>query len=284
MTAESQVIPSAQAVAAPGLAGTSAAVTGAGRGIGRAIAMLLARSGVNVLVSDLDGDSADRVCDEIRALGVESVAVRADVREADDNARIVQAAAHAFGRLDLMVCNAGIVHVKPMLELSADEWDGIFAVNTRGVFLGIQAASRQMRTQPAIADGRPRGKIVATASIAGRAATGPLATMLGSYRATKAAVISTVQSSAWALSPDVTVNAVCPGIVDTDMWDEIDRRWCEITGAQPGSAKESRAAAIPMRRVQHPDDVANVVGFLASPAADYVTGQSVHIDGGIVMS
>ncbi|MEZ5730557.1 MAG: SDR family NAD(P)-dependent oxidoreductase, partial [Burkholderiaceae bacterium] len=91
MTAESQVIPSAQAVAAPGLAGTSAAVTGAGRGIGRAIAMLLARSGVNVLVSDLDGDSADRVCDEIRALGVESVAVRADVREADDNARIVQA-------------------------------------------------------------------------------------------------------------------------------------------------------------------------------------------------
>ena len=266
-----------------GVAGLSAAVTGAGRGIGRAIALHLARSGLNLVLADIDAALAQESADEARSLGVEVVAVAADVRESADNARIVQSAAHAFGRLDLMVCNAGVVHLRPLLELTADEWDAVLAVNARGVFLGVQAAARQMRGQPTT-PGRPRGKIVAVASIAGRAATGPIAGVLASYRASKAAVISLVQSAAHALAPEVTVNAVCPGIVDTDMWTKIDTDWAALTGAAPGSARAARAGGVPLGRIQHPQDVANVVGFLASPASDYMTGQALNVDGGLVMS
>lgn len=266
-------------------AGAVVAITGAGRGIGRGLALAFAGQGARgVLVSDIDADAAAAVAEAVRAAGAEALAVRADVTSADDNASLVDAAVQAWGRLDVMVCNAGIVGLRPLLELDAGDWDRTLAVNVKGTFLTLQAAARVMREQPAPAPGRPRGKIIAMASIAGRSGAGPIAAVTAPYRASKAAVISLTQSAAFALAPHVTVNAICPGLVETDMWQRMDRDWTALQGIEPGQAWKQRVAAVPMGRPQQPDDVAGLALYLASPAADYMTGQSINIDGGLMMS
>ena len=265
-------------------AGLVVAITGAGQGIGRGIARAFAARGARLVLSDLNADTAEAAAAELRAQGVEAHALRADVRQADDCAAQVALAAQRFGRLDLMVCNAGIVQVKPLLELSADDWQQMLSVNVTGCFLTLQAAARQMRGQAPLAPGRPAGKIVTLASIAGRMGAGPVAAVLASYRASKAAVISLTQSAAIALAPQVTVNAICPGLVDTDMWRVIDRDLGALQGLPPGEAWRTRTAAVPLGRPQSTDDVAGLALYLASPAADYMTGQSINIDGGLIMS
>jgi len=182
------------------------------------------------------------------------------------------------------VCNAGIVQVKPLLALEADDWDRMLAVNVKGCFLSLQAAAQAMRLQPPLAAGRPRGKILTMASIAGRSGAGPIAALIAPYRASKAAVISLTQSAAITLAPDITVNALCPGLVDTDMWKRMDRDWTALQGVAEGEAWRQRVAAIPMGRPQQPEDVAGLALYLASPAADYMTGQAINIDGGLMMN
>ena len=125
---------------------------------------------------------------------------------------------------------------------------------------------------------------VTLASIAGRPGAGAIASVIAPYRASKAAVISLTHSAAFTLAPDVTVNALCPGIVATDMWAQMDRDWTALNGQPPGEAFNSRVAAIPMGRAQQPQDVANLALYLASPASDYLTGQSINIDGGLMMN
>lgn len=164
------------------------------------------------------------------------------------------------------------------------DWDPTFAVNVKGVFLSVQAAARQMREQPPLAEGRPRGKIITLSSIAGRYGAGPMAPVIPHYRASKAAVISITQSAAYTLAPDITVNAVCPGLVATEMWQQIDREWAEVEGWEQGEAWKRRTAVVPMGRPQTPEDVAGMVSFLCSQQADYMTGQAVNIDGGMTMS
>jgi meso-butanediol dehydrogenase/(S,S)-butanediol dehydrogenase/diacetyl reductase len=141
-----------------------------------------------------------------------------------------------------------------------------------------------MRDQPSLAAGRPRGKIITMASIAGRSGAGPIASVIAPYRASKAAVISLTQSAAITLAPHVTVNAICPGLVETDMWKRMDRDWTALQGVEQGQAWKQRVAAVPMGRPQQPDDVAGLALYLASPASDYMTGQSINIDGGLMMS
>jgi meso-butanediol dehydrogenase/(S,S)-butanediol dehydrogenase/diacetyl reductase len=141
-----------------------------------------------------------------------------------------------------------------------------------------------MREQPRPADGRPRGKIIMMASIAGRSGAGPIAALIAPYRASKAAVISLTQSAAIALAPDITVNAICPGLVETDMWKRMDRDWTALQGVPQGEAWRQRVATVPLGRAQQPDDVAGLALYLASPAADYMTGQSINIDGGLMMN
>jgi meso-butanediol dehydrogenase/(S,S)-butanediol dehydrogenase/diacetyl reductase len=265
--------------------GAVVAITGAGRGIGRGLAQAFARDGARgVVVSDIDAEACAEVAAAIRAEGLDATAVRADITQADDCAALVACAVEAYGRLDVMLCNAGIAQLRPLLELSGDDWDRMLGVNVKGTFLTLQAAARQMLGQAPAAPGRPQGKILTMASIAGRSGAGPIAAVIPHYRASKAAVISLTQSAAFALAPKVTVNAICPGLVETEMWASMDRDWTALQGLPTGQAWQQRVAAVPMGRPQQPADIAGLALYLASPASDYMTGQSINIDGGLMMS
>lgn len=266
-------------------AGMVVAITGAGQGIGRGLALAFAAAGARgLVVSDIRADTCEATAQAVREAGVEAVAVAADVTRAEDCARMVAQAVHSFGRLDVMVCNAGIAQVKPLLELEGEDWDRILGVNVKGTFLTLQAAARQMLEQAPLAEGRPRGKILTMASIAGRNGAGPIASVIAHYRASKAAVISLTQAAAFTLAPRVTVNALCPGLVETDMWKHMDRDWTALQGLPRGEAWKQRVASVPMGRPQQPEDVAGLALYFASPMADYMTGQAINIDGGLMMN
>ena len=255
------------------------AITGSGQGIGRALARRFAAQGANVVVCDIDAEACRATAAELSTLGV-----TADVTRADDCAALVERTVAEFGRLDVMICNAGIMQLKPLLELDGDDWDRMLGVNVKGSFLTLQAAARHMLVQAPVAEGRPRGKIITMASIAGRPGAGPIAAVIPHYRASKAGVISLTQSAAIAFAPQITVNAICPGLVETDMWQRMDRDWSALQGVPAGQIWQQRVATVPMGRPQSPDDVADLAGFLASPQSDYMTGQSINVDGGLMMS
>jgi meso-butanediol dehydrogenase/(S,S)-butanediol dehydrogenase/diacetyl reductase len=253
---------------------STAIVTGAGRGIGRGIALRLARDGHVVAVNDINKAGAESVTAEITAAGGRAVTVPADVTDRAAVFAMVDRVAAELGSVDVMVANAGVAQVKTILELTPEDLERVFAVNVFGVVYCMQAAAEQMKRQGA------GGKIINAASIAAHAGFD----LLGHYSATKFAVRALTQAAAKELAPDkITVNAYCPGIVGTDMWDLID----EQMGARNGKAKGANLAQysqlIALGRVQTPDDVAGFVSYLAGPDSDYMTGQSVMIDGGIVM-
>ncbi|MBC3191584.1 acetoin reductase [Pseudonocardia sp. C8] len=251
-----------------------AVVTGAGRGIGRGIALRLARDGHAVAVNDLDAGGASAVADEIGAAGGTARAYPADVTDPDAVTALVNQVVDDLGGLDVMVANAGIAQVKPLLEVTPDDLRKIFEVNVFGVVYCLQAAARVM------IDRGTGGKIVNAASIAGHSGFD----LLGHYSATKFAVRALTQAAAKELAPHrITVNAYCPGIVGTDMWDLIDEQMGARSGAAKGETLEEYSQMIPLGRVQTADDVAAFVSYLAGPDSDYMTGQSVMIDGGIVM-
>ena len=256
-----------------------ALVSGAGRGIGRAIALRYAREGATVIVTDQDEPAVLGVASEINALGAVGEGFNADVREPDQCAEMISRVARRYHRLDILVNNAGVIRVKPLLEVTPEDWDFVNDINARGLFFAVQAGARQMIRQEPISAGRPRGKIINIASIAGR--TGR--PMFAAYAASKAAAISITQSAASALAPDVTVNSICPGVVDTDMWRKIDKEWTQSDGRPAGSAWKDRLTAIPMKRPETVEDVAGMAVYLASADSDYVTGQSYHVDGGMAM-
>ena len=256
-----------------------ALVSGAGRGIGRAIALRYAREGATVVVADLDESAAQAVAKEIRALDVDGEALRVDVREPEQSAAMVSRVTERYGRLNILVNNAGVMRVRPLLELTPEDWDFVNDVNARGLFFALQAGARQMLRQEPMAKGRPRGKVINVASIAGRSGR----PMFAAYAASKAAAISITQSAAMGLAPDVTVNAICPGVVETEMWRQIDREWTQSDGRPLGSAWQDRIQGIPMGRPETAQDLTGMAVFLASADSDYITGQSYHVDGGMAM-
>jgi meso-butanediol dehydrogenase/(S,S)-butanediol dehydrogenase/diacetyl reductase len=262
------------------LDGCVALISGSGRGIGRAMALRYAREGAKVVVADLDEAGAQAVAEEIRSLGVEADAVQVDVSDPDKSAAMVARAVDRFGRLDVLMNNAGVMRVRPLLELTPEDWDFVNDVNARGLFFALQAGARQMVRQAPMGDGRPRGKIINIASIAGRSGR----PMFAAYAASKAAAISITQSAASGLAPEVTVNAICPGVVDTEMWRLIDREWTHADQRPAGSAWQARIRGIPMGRPQTPEDLTGMEVFLASSDSDYITGQSYHVDGGLAMN
>ena len=262
------------------LEGSVALVSGSGRGIGRAIALRYAREGAKVVVVDVDPGSAKAVADEVQSLGAEADAFQVDVSDPKQSTAMVVRTVDRFGRLDVLVNNAGVMRVRPLLELTPEDWDFVNDVNARGLFFAVQAGARQMVRQAPLDEGRPRGKIINTASIAGRIGR----PMFAAYGASKAAAISITQSAALALAPDVTVNAICPGVVDTEMWRQIDHEWTQMEKRPAGSAWQARISGIPMRRPETPEDLAGMAVFLASADSDYITGQSYHVDGGLVMN
>lgn len=259
-------------------AGTrSALVTGAGGGIGRAIALRLAHDGLAVTVLDLAGarERLEALVDEITAEGGSALAVTGDVSVAADVDAAVEAHVAHHGKLDVMVANAGIAITAPIQETTDEDFRRTLDVNVVGVFHCYRAAARQM-----IRQGRG-GRLIGAASVAAHRA----GKWQGAYSASKFAVRGLSQSAAQDLAEHgITVNVYSPGVVQTPMWDGIDRDWTARTGAPLGSAMQDMVAQIPLGRLQVPDDVAGVVSFLASPDAAYITGQSIVVDGGMWFS
>ena len=258
------------------LDGKIALVTGGARGIGRAIALRFAREGADVAVADMNVEGARSVAGEIEAAGRRALAIGVDVRELAQIRNMVGQAVGTFGRIDVLANNAGVVRVERLLDVTEEHWDLVLGVNTKAVFFVMQAVARQMKDQEPGSDGL-RGRIINTASIAAKPGGRP---MFAPYAASKAAVLSLTQSGAVGLAPDVAVNCVCPGIVDTAMWAQIDAEWNELEGFAQGEAWRRRVAAIPMGRPEVPDDVAGMFAFLAGPDAAYITGQPFTVDGG----
>lgn len=255
------------------LNGKVALVTGAGRGIGRAIALRLANDGADVAVVDLNDENTKAVAEEIRALGRKATTFQADVSKRDDVFSAVDHTEQELGNLHIMVNNAGIASIQEITKVTQEEFDKVLKVNVQGVLWGIQAAAEKFRAR------KQKGKIISASSIGGHEGF-PL---LGIYSASKFAVRGLTQAAAKEFASEgITVNAYCPGIVGTDMWVEIDRRMAEITGAKIGETYDKYVGGIALGRAQTPEDVAAFVSFLAGPDSDYMTGQAPLIDGGMV--
>lgn len=248
-------------------------VTGAAQGIGRGIALRLAKEGADIALVDLKADKLADVAKEIEALGRKTTTFAADISNRDEVFAAVNHAEKELGGFDVMINNAGIAQVKPLADVTPEDMDRIFKINVNGVMWGIQAASEKFKELG------HKGKIINASSIAGHDGFA----MLGVYSATKFAVRALTQAAAKEYaSAGITVNAYCPGIVGTDMWVEIDERFAEITGAPKGETYKKYVDGIALGRAQTPDDVAALVSFLASDDSDYITGQAILTDGGIV--
>lgn len=255
------------------LKGKIALVTGASQGIGRGIALRLAKDGAKLALVDIKADKLENVRKEIEALGTSATTFVADVSKRDEVYAAVDHAEKALGGFDVIVNNAGIAQVKPLSDVVPEDVERIFRINVDGVLWGIQAAAKKFK------DRGQKGKIINASSIAGHDGFA----MLGVYSATKFAVRALTQAAAKEYaSAGITVNAYCPGIVGTDMWVEIDERFAEITGAPKGETYKKYVDGIALGRAQTPDDVAALVAFLASEDSDYITGQAILTDGGIV--
>jgi meso-butanediol dehydrogenase/(S,S)-butanediol dehydrogenase/diacetyl reductase len=251
------------------LAGKRCLVTGAGSGIGRAIAIALARHGVSVAVADLDVTSAASVAREI---GAGAISVAIDVRRRNSVDAAFATVLKTLGGCDIVVANAGVSSMNRAVDLTDEEWDHNFDVNMRGVFLTNQIAARHFLAQPT------RGVIVNTASLAAKVG----APLLAHYSASKFAVLGWTQALARELAPHgVRVNAVCPGFVKTSMQSREVLWEAELRGLTPEAVMSEYIAQTPLGRLEEPDDVADVVVFLCSDAARFMTGQGVNVTGGV---
>ena len=242
--------------------GKVAIVTGAGRGMGRAVALLLAREGAKVAVNDINGPSAKAVAEEIRLFGAEAIDVPGDVSSAEDVSRAVEETISRFGRIDILVNNAGISSTtRPLETIGDDEWSKVMDVNLKGVFLFMRAVLPHMKKQKG-------GKIVNVSSSAGRS----VSTFCGAhYTASKAGVLGLSRHAALEAAPfNVNVNAVAPGTIDTPMLRE--------DASEERIAEEARN--IPLGRLGTEEDEANLVAFLVSEEASFITGATIDINGG----
>lgn len=245
------------------LEGKSAVVTGASRGIGRAIALQLASEGARVVVNYSGSQAkAEDVVAQVVANGGEAIAVQASVASADDVQALMAKALETFGSIDILVNNAGITRDNLLMRMKEEEWDDVMNTNLKGVFLCTKAVTRQMMKQRA-------GRIINIASIVGVAGNAGQA----NYVAAKAGVIGLTKTTAKELaSRNILVNAIAPGFITTEMTAEL-----------PEELKAGMMTQIPLAKLGQPEDIAKAVVFLASDDSQYITGQTLHIDGGMVM-
>jgi meso-butanediol dehydrogenase / (S,S)-butanediol dehydrogenase / diacetyl reductase len=256
--------------------GKSAVITGAARGIGLRIAERFAAEGAGVLMADADAAVADAAEHLSATSPAPVIGVRADVTSADDVDRAFALADRTWGRVDVLVNNAGVITISRLEDLGLDDWQRVLAVNTTGAFLCAKAAAALMRREGT------GGRILNAAS--GQARQGFVYTP--HYAASKFGVVGLTQSLSKELAADrITVNAYCPGIVGSDMWDYNDREWGRLLGGYaPGELMAEWVAKIPLGRAGTADDIANLLLFLASEQAEYITGQAINVDGGMFMN
>jgi 3-oxoacyl-[acyl-carrier protein] reductase len=245
------------------LQGKIALVTGASRGIGRAVALELARHGAKVAVNYAGSEAkANEVVSEILEMGGEAFAIQADVSKAEAVEHMVKEVLDRFGRIDILVNNAGVTRDNLIMRMKEEEWDEVININLKGVFNCTKAVTRPMMKQR-------YGRIINIASIVGVSGNPGQA----NYVAAKAGVIGLTKTTAKELaSRNITVNAIAPGFITTDMTDKLSE---EVRGEM--------LKQIPLARFGEPKDIAGVVVFLATDAANYITGQTIHVDGGMVM-
>ncbi|MEY2357081.1 3-oxoacyl-[acyl-carrier-protein] reductase [Lysinibacillus capsici] len=245
------------------LEGKVAVITGASRGIGRAIALKLAEEGAKVVVNYSGSQAkAEEVVAMIQENGGEAIAVQASVSQTEEVTALMDAAVKKYGSLDILVNNAGITRDNLIMRMKEDEWDDVLNTNLKGVFLCTKAVTRQMMKQRA-------GRIINISSIVGVAGNAGQA----NYVAAKAGVIGLTKTTAKELaSRNILVNAIAPGFIETEMTEQL-----------PEDIKQGMLTQIPLAKLGQPEDIAKAVAFLASEDANYMTGQTLHIDGGMVM-
>jgi meso-butanediol dehydrogenase / (S,S)-butanediol dehydrogenase / diacetyl reductase len=255
--------------------GKVAVITGGSRGIGKAIAGRLAREGAKVCVAANEA-AVHATGEELRRAGRQAISAEVDVTSKAQVLALYDRVERELGPVDVSVQNAGVITIARLEEFTEAEWDKVMAVNTKGVFLCCQEAALRMRRA-----GR-KGRLINTAS--GQARQGFIYTP--HYAASKFGVVGVTQSLAKELAKDgITVNAFCPGIIDTDMWAYNDAAWGKLLGDyKPGELMAEWVSNIPVGRVGTGEDVAGLVAFLASDDAAYITGQTINVDGGMFMS
>lgn len=240
-----------------------AIVTGSGRGIGRAIAIELAKAGANVVVTSRHTEECQEVCDVIDADGGASLCVKCDVSKSDEVKNLVKETVEKFGTVDILVNNAGIVRQKPLTETSEEDWDLTLDVNLKGAFLFCKEVAPIMMEKKS-------GKIISIASIAGEVGF----MNLSAYCASKGGLVNLTRELALELAPyNVQVNAIDPGVIETQMTEGM---------LEDEESKNGLLAQIPMGRVGQPEEIGKAALFLASDDASYVTGQTLAVDGGWV--
>jgi len=258
------------------LEGKIALVTGAGRGIGRATAIELAKAGADVAVADIDESVAGEAAAAVMALDRRSLVVRVDLGNVDDIDAMVRTVASKMGGIDVAVNNAGVTRHGTLLEITEETWDLMQRINAKGTFFCMQRVAQQMVNQ-----GRG-GRIINVSSTAGKGFRG---TSSPAYAASKGAIISMTYIAAHQLAAhDINVNAICPGLVETQMLNGMLAQRATDTGAPVEQLKESLSQMIPLGRLQTSEDIASMAAFLAGPGARNITGQTINIDGGLIMN
>ena len=250
-----------------------AIVTGAGTGVGKAIALRYAREGAQVVVAEIDEASGEKTAAEIAGSGQRSLFLRTDMGNLKDIEALVAKTVGTFGRLDILMNNAGVTRKLDFFEVTEADWDWIQSINAKGVFFCMQAAAREMVKNR-------YGKIINIASIAGKGFRG---TSNVAYAGSKGAVIAMTRIGASQLARhNINVNAICPGVTRTAMYDRIIKGVAEREKISEAEATARMDASIPLRRSNSPEDIAHMAVFLASDEAQNITGQSFNVDGGIM--
>ena len=251
-----------------------AIVTGAGRGLGRAIALRLAQEGAHIVAADINRQTAHETAASVETLGRRSLPLEADLGATESIDALVARALDTFGRIDILVNNAGVTKAADIFDLTPDDWDWMHRVNAKGVFFCMQTVAREMAKQES-------GKIVNIASVAGK---GYRHTSNIAYAASKGAVVVMTQVASQLLARhNINVNAICPGPTQTEMLQSIHRDRSAQRGVDIEELVRQGAASIPLRRTNTPEDIAAMAAFLASDDARNITGQAINVDGGTMV-